>query len=47
VVISAQPEHIIWIGAFGTGASAAAAGPLTRNMLKLFLRAELTATTLE
>lgn len=40
-VIAARPEHIIWIGAFGTGASAEAAGPVTRNMLKLFLRAEL------
>lgn len=38
---AAQPAHIIWIGAFGIGTSAAAAGPITRSLLTLFLRAEL------
>ena len=40
-VVAARPARIIWIGAFGTGASAAAAGWFTRTLLKLFLRAEL------
>jgi uncharacterized protein len=40
-VVGAHPERIIWMGAFGTGASAPVAGPLTRTMLRLFLRAEL------
>ena len=30
-----------WLGAFGTGASAAAAGPVTRGVLRILLRAEL------
>jgi hypothetical protein len=40
-VVRGQPERIIWLGGFGTGASAAAAGPLTRALLKVFLKAEL------
>jgi putative NADH-flavin reductase len=40
-VVAAEPERIIWLGAFGTGASAQAAGPLTRRLLRLVLRGEL------
>ncbi|HEY4460714.1 MAG TPA: NAD(P)-dependent oxidoreductase, partial [Pseudonocardiaceae bacterium] len=39
-VIAAQPDRIIWLGAFGTGASASAAGPVTRALLRM-LGAEL------
>ncbi len=41
VVVRARPERIIWLGAFGTGASAAAAGPFTRTLLRVLLKAEL------
>jgi uncharacterized protein YbjT (DUF2867 family) len=40
-VVAARPEHIIWLGAFGTGPSAAAAGPLTRTLLRLALGREI------
>jgi len=40
-VIAAQPERMVWLGAFGTGPSAAAAGPLTRGLLRVVLRAEI------
>src|ERR1700761_1995797 len=40
-VLAARPAHVIWLGAFGTGASAAAAGALTRTLLRTFMRAEL------
>jgi hypothetical protein len=40
-VVAAQPEYIVWMGAFGTGASARAAGWLTRTLLNTFMRAEL------
>jgi len=40
-VVEARPERIIWLGAFGTGASADASGWATRTLLKTFLRAEL------
>ena len=40
-VVAAQPKRIIWLGAFGTGASAQAAGWATRNLLRL-MGAELT-----
>ncbi|MET0237186.1 MAG: NAD(P)H-binding protein [Kibdelosporangium sp.] len=40
-VVEAGPERIIWLGAFGTGASAATAGPLTRTLLRMFLKSEL------
>jgi uncharacterized protein len=40
-VLAARPAHVIWLGAFGTGASAAAAGPLTRTLLRTFMRSEL------
>lgn len=40
-VVNAHPDRIIWIGAFGTGASASAAGALTRTLLRTFMRAEL------
>lgn len=40
-VVGARLERVIWLGAFGTGASAAVAGPLTRNLLKLLMKAEL------
>jgi len=39
--VAACPDRIIWLGAFGTGASAAAAGPVTRAVLRVLLRAEL------
>jgi hypothetical protein len=39
--VAAQPEYIVWMGAFGTGASARAAGWLTRTLLSTFMRAEL------
>ncbi|MFE3600420.1 NAD(P)-dependent oxidoreductase [Streptomyces sp. NPDC059142] len=39
--VAAAPERIIWMGAFGTGTSAAAAGALTRTLLRA-LGAELT-----
>jgi uncharacterized protein YbjT (DUF2867 family) len=34
-------ERILWMGAFGTGASAPAAGAFTRTMLRMVLRAEI------
>jgi hypothetical protein len=40
-VTDARPHRIIWIGAYGTGTSAAAAGALTRTLLRTFMRAEL------
>ncbi|MCS7477608.1 NAD(P)-dependent oxidoreductase [Umezawaea endophytica] len=40
-VVRARPDRIIWLGAFGTGASADAAGPLTRTLLRLLLKSEL------
>ncbi|HEV2638338.1 MAG TPA: NAD(P)H-binding protein [Actinocrinis sp.] len=40
--VAAGPDRIVWIGAFGTGASAQAAGALTRNLLRMFMGAELT-----
>jgi hypothetical protein len=39
--VAAQPKRIIWLGAFGTGASAPVAGALTRTLLRLGLRNEL------
>lgn len=38
----ATPPRIIWLGAFGTGRSADIAGALTRGILGLALRSELT-----
>ncbi|MCW2295476.1 NAD(P)-dependent oxidoreductase [Rhodococcus erythropolis] len=40
-VIDAQPDRIIWLGAYGTGASADAAGPLTRWLLRTVMGNEL------
>lgn len=40
-VVAAAPVRTIWLGAFGTGPSAAVAGPLTRLILRLALKAEL------
>jgi uncharacterized protein len=40
-LVRARVERIIWLGAFGTGESAAAAGALTRTLLKVFLKGEL------
>ncbi|WP_328608598.1 NAD(P)H-binding protein [Amycolatopsis sp. NBC_00345] len=40
-VLDARPGRVLWLGAFGTGASAAAAGPVTRTLLKLVLRKEI------
>lgn len=39
-VTAAAPERILWLGAIGTGESAAAAGPLARTLLKAFMGAE-------
>ena len=40
-LIDAEVRRVIWLGAFGTGPSASAAGRLTRSILSLALRAEL------
>lgn len=40
-VVAAHPDRIIWLGAYGTGSSAPAAGLLTRTLLALVLRGEL------
>ena len=40
-VVAAGITRVIWLGALGTGPSAAAAGWLTRTMLGIFLRSEL------
>lgn len=40
-VVAAGVERIIWLGALGTGPSAAAAGMLTRTLLGVVLRSEL------
>lgn len=40
-LVQAGPPRILWLGAFGTGRSASAAGPLTRSILRLALRSEL------
>lgn len=34
-VVAAQPQRAIWLGAFGTGPSARAAGAATRTLLKM------------
>ena len=34
-VVAARPARIVWLGAFGTGPSAGAAGAVTRTLLKL------------
>ncbi|WP_033337721.1 NAD(P)-dependent oxidoreductase [Catenuloplanes japonicus] len=39
--VAAGPERIIWLGAFGTGPSAEAAGAATRTLLKLALGREI------
>ena len=40
-VIVAHPDRMVWLGAFGTGPSAGAAGALTRGVLSLALRGEI------
>ena len=40
-IIAAAPARIIWLGAFGTGSSAAAAGLATRTLLKVVMGGEL------
>ena len=48
-VIAAKPKRIIWLGAYGTGASALAAGWATRTLLSLMgprLADKVTADTL-
>lgn len=47
-VLSAHPLRLIWLGAFGTGASADSAGWMTRSLLKLMgerLRDKVAADT--
>ena len=39
--VAAAPDRLIWLGAFGTGASAQAAGRLTRTLLRMFMGGEL------
>ena len=34
-MVGAQPHRVIWLGAFGTGPSAGAAGAVTRTVLKM------------
>ncbi len=43
--VSAGIERIVWLGALGTGASRAVAGPLLGPLLSLALRRELPAKT--
>jgi uncharacterized protein YbjT (DUF2867 family) len=40
-VLTANPPRIIWLGAFGTGASAPVAGAFTRRLLAIVLGAEV------
>lgn len=40
-VVAARLDRIIWLGAIGTGVSAATAGLLTRLLVQTFLRSEL------
>jgi putative NADH-flavin reductase len=40
-LVEAHIERIIWLGAIGTGESAQAAGLLTRQMLRMFMKNEL------
>jgi uncharacterized protein YbjT (DUF2867 family) len=40
-VLAAGPQRVVWLGAVGTGASAAAAGWATRALLGAFMRKEL------
>jgi hypothetical protein len=40
-VVNAGPARVIWLGAFGTGASARAGGWAVRALLGLFLRQQL------
>ena len=39
--VASGVPRIIWLGAYGTGASAGAAGLLTRSLLRAFMRSEL------
>ena len=40
-IAHAAPPRVVWLGAFGTGPSAAAAGAVTRTLLGLVLKKEL------
>lgn len=40
-VVAAEPERMVWLGAFGTGPSASTAGALARGLLKVVLRSEI------
>ncbi|MDT8913390.1 NAD(P)H-binding protein [Amycolatopsis sp. PS_44_ISF1] len=40
-VLDAGPGRVLWLGAFGTGPSAGAAGAFTRTLLRLALRQEI------
>jgi uncharacterized protein YbjT (DUF2867 family) len=40
--VASGVPRVLWLGAFGSGASAEAAGPLTRTLLRIFMKAELT-----
>src|SRR4051812_36657544 len=39
--VTSGVPRVIWLGAYGTGPSAPAAGPLTRTLLKIIMKAEL------
>jgi uncharacterized protein len=39
--VAAHPDRLVWLGAYGTGRSAAASGALTRALLKVGMRSEL------
>lgn len=34
-IAAAGPRHVVWLGAYGTGPSARAAGPITRTLLRM------------
>jgi uncharacterized protein len=40
-VVAATPHRILWLGAFGTGSSAAASGWATRALVRAFLGSEI------
>lgn len=44
-LIGAHRLRIVWLGAFGTGRSAAAAGPVTARLLSVVLRSEISDKT--
>jgi hypothetical protein len=39
--VEAEPDFVVWLAAFGTGASAPYAGAVTRGLLKTFMKKEM------